>query len=97
MAHVKLRWTRIALADMAEAYDFIAADEPAAATRVLRCVDDAIALLRRFPDMGRPGRVKGTRELVVVGTPFVVPYRVKGDRVEILAVLHGSRRWPERL
>ena len=94
---MKLLWTRVALGDMGEAYDFVAMDQPAAAKRVMMQVEGAVALPRRFPGMGRPGRVKGTRELVVVGTPFVVPYRVREDRIEILAVLHGSRRWPERL
>ena len=94
---MRVFWTRIALADMAAAYDFVAADEPAAAKKIMRRIDGAIGLLRRFPDMGRPGRVKGTREIVVAGTPFVVPYRVRENRVEVLAVLHGSRRWPERL
>ena len=94
---MKLRWTRIALDDMEDAHEFIAADEPAATRRVMQQIEGAIALLRRFPDMGRCGRVKGTRELVVAGTPFVVPCRVKEDRIEILAVLHGARRWPERL
>ncbi len=94
---MRVFWTRIALADMAAAYDFVAADEPAAAKKILRRIDGAIGLLRRFPDMGRHERVKGTREIVVAGTPFVVPYRVRENRVEVLAVLHGSRRWPERL
>lgn len=50
--------------------------------------------LAEFPGLGRPGRLAQTRELVVPGTPYVVPYTVKGDTVHILAVLHHSQRWP---
>lgn len=53
--------------------------------------------LLAYPNLGRQGRVRGTRELVVLGTPFVIPYRVKEGRIEILAVLHGARRWPDAL
>jgi len=45
--------------------------------------------------MGRPGRVDGTREFVVAGTPYIIPYRVRGETVELLAVMHGARRWPD--
>jgi toxin ParE1/3/4 len=51
--------------------------------------------LRDHPNLGKPGRLTGTRELVVGGTPYVVPYRGLGDDVEILAVFHGARRWPD--
>jgi toxin ParE1/3/4 len=55
----------------------------------------SIDALRDHPNLGKPGRLTGTRELVVGGTPYVVPYRVLGDDVEILAVFHGARRWPD--
>jgi plasmid stabilization system protein ParE len=58
---------------------------------------DAIELLCTQPQMGRPGRLAGTRELVVSGTPYIVPYRVRRERVELLAVLDGRRQWPRRL
>ncbi len=54
----------------------------------------SVDALRDHPNLGRPGRLTGTRELVVSGTPYVVPYRVLGDDVQILAVFHGARRWP---
>jgi toxin ParE1/3/4 len=57
----------------------------------------AVGQLKAFPDIGRPGRVRGARELVVVGTPYVIPYRVKGEEVQILRVYHAARRWPKRL
>ncbi len=53
--------------------------------------------LSDFPNLGRPGRRRGTRELVVHGGPFIVAYKVRGDVIEILRVFHGSRRWPDSL
>ena len=48
------------------------------------------------PGLGRPGRVPGTRELIVSGTRYIVPYRVKEDVVQIITVLHGAQKWPDR-
>jgi plasmid stabilization system protein ParE len=76
---------------------YIASDSPAAAARVVRRITISVARLRNYPAMGRPGRVPGTRELVVSGTPYIVPYRVRGDAVEILRVFHAARRWPKHL
>jgi toxin ParE1/3/4 len=63
---------------------------------VVARVLDAAAMLAQQPGLGRPGRVPGTRELVVLKTRYIVPYRVRGDTVEILRVFHSSRRLPER-
>jgi toxin ParE1/3/4 len=63
------------------------------AERILRAVD----LLATQPEMGRPGRVLGTRELVVPDTGFIVPYRVRGGRLDLIAIFHGRQRWPARL
>jgi toxin ParE1/3/4 len=52
--------------------------------------------LREFPALGRPGRVAGTRELVIPGTPYIVPYRVTGEGIHVLTLMHSSQRWPER-
>lgn len=91
---MRVRWTRLALADLAAARDYIAREAPEAAARVVDRIEGAVRNLERHPALGRPGRVDGTRELVVPGTPFIVPYRVHGDSVEILALLHAARRWP---
>jgi toxin ParE1/3/4 len=76
----------------------IAEDNPAAAKRValhiLHCVE---GLLAQHPKLGAPGRVPGTRELVIPKTPYIVPYRVRGSRIEIARVYHSARRWPDRL
>jgi toxin ParE1/3/4 len=91
---VRVRCLRKALANLDEEAEYIAKDNPAAAGRLaLRILAEA-ELLRENPAMGRAGRAPGTRELVVAGTPYIVPYRVRGELVEILRVFHGTRKWP---
>jgi addiction module RelE/StbE family toxin len=91
---MKIKWVRLALNDLDEAGKYIAQDNPAAASRVLKRIRDATCLLAEQPHAGRAGRVPGTRELVIAGTPFIIPYRVIGDTVQILRVLHAKRKWP---
>ena len=90
---LKLRWTRPALADLIEAQNYIARDNPAAAQAVAQRVWDASKNLCDQPGMGRPGHVQGTREWPVSQTPYLIVYRVKNDAVEILRVWHGRRNW----
>ena len=88
-------WTTTALEELDTIQDFIALDSPAAAHKLASAlIGRASALLSRHPLGGRLGRAPGTRELPVTGTPYIVVYRVH-ERVEILAVIHGARRWPE--
>jgi toxin ParE1/3/4 len=89
---MNLRYRSIALADLAGIHDYIARDNPAAATRVLRRIEKAIDRLRILPLSGRPGIVKGTRILVVPGLPYVVIYRVTEEFVDIVAVAHTATR-----
>ena len=93
---MSVRWTKPALRDLEEIGDFIARDDAAAAAKTVATILDHAEALARHPHLGRAGRIAGTRELVVAHTPFVVPYRVVGDDVQILAVFHGARQWPER-
>jgi toxin ParE1/3/4 len=87
-------WRRQAEQDLQRIFDFILENNPAAAQRVAERIERRVAELQAHPRAGRRGRVAGTRELVVAGTPYIVAYRVKGRRIDILAVLHGARRWP---
>ena len=91
---MRIRWLRGAAANLDEEKAYIAASDPAAAKRIATRIVDAVARLAEHPQMGRAGRVPGTRELVVPGTPYIVPYRVRGDAVEILRVFHAARKWP---
>lgn len=94
---MKVAWTRAALADLGNAFEFIADERPAAAVKVIDRIKNAVAAISRHPEIGRPGRIDGTRELVVPGTPFILPYRVMHKTVQLLGVIHASRRWPDRL
>jgi toxin ParE1/3/4 len=68
------------------------------AARYFRRLEDIHEYIsQQNPAAARPGRVAGTRELVIVGTPYIVPYRVKADVIQIITVLHGAQRWPDRL
>ena len=92
---MRVRWLRKALRNLDEEASFIAADDATAARLVVRRVLTAVALLAEQPGMGRPGRVPGTRELLVPKTRYIVPYRVHGETVEVLRVFHTSRRLPD--
>ena len=93
---MRVRWLRTALRNLEAEASFIAEDDPAAARLVVRRVLTAVAMLATQPALGRPGRVPNTRELVVLKTRYIVPYRVRGDAIEILRVFHTSRRLPQK-
>ena len=93
-----MRWTKHAERDLDEIASYIGQDSPAAAARVvLELIDNVEAILLKRPAIGRSGRVLGTRELVIGGLPYIVPYRVREKDIEILRVLHTSRQWPYEL
>lgn len=92
---MRVRWTYPALADLEAIGDFIARDNPVAAKQIVARLVGSVNALRDHPNLGRRGRLTGIRELIVSGTPYVVPYRVLDDDVQILAVFHGARRWPK--
>jgi len=94
---MRVRWLRKALQNLAGEAEYIARNDPVAAAHMVARMSEAVERLSSFPALGRPGRVVGTRELVVTGTPYIIPYRVRGGDVEILRVFHAARKWPERL
>ena len=91
-----LLWSPEALQDLRDIRVYISQDDPGAAKaivgRIVRLVSEQ---LPDNPEIGRPGRVEGTRELVISRTPFVVPYRVREGAIDILRVYHAARMWPE--
>jgi toxin ParE1/3/4 len=89
-----IEWTLSAIGDLRQAGEFISLDNPDAALRMAERVKEAIEALTDFPHIGRPGRVPNTKELVISGTPFIATYRVKQGAVQILRILHHSRKWP---
>ena len=86
-------WTSPARAHLEDLYEYIAESHESAAANQVATLLRATGTLGDFPELGRPGRRRGTRELVVSGTPYIVAYRVRLGAVEILAVIHGARRW----
>ncbi len=91
---MQIRWQDDAINDLVQIRRFIAMDNPSAAAKVADRIRSAVPELADQPGMGRPGRVPGTREMVLVDVPYVIAYRVEGNCVVILRVLHSSRKWP---
>ncbi|WP_160010588.1 type II toxin-antitoxin system RelE/ParE family toxin [Rhizobium sp. 18055] len=92
-----IRYTRRALRSLRHIGEWIGRDNPTAARGVLVRLAAAIDLLCDQPDMGRPGRIKGTRELALADIPYIVAYRLNARHVEIIAVFHAAQRWPDRM
>jgi toxin ParE1/3/4 len=93
---VKLVWTQPALRHLSAAREYISIDNPAAANRQIERIELTVNRLKAFPMMGRVGIQAGTREFPVPGTPYILVYRVRDERLRILAVLHGARNWKSR-
>ena len=91
---MRIVWNRRARSDLVRLRSFIAETDPNRADLVARRIRDSSATLATFPYRGRTGRLSDTRELVVARTPYVVVYRVVGEVVEILHVVHGAQDWP---
>ena len=89
-----LVWLKRAIQDRDAQLDHIAKDDPMKAVVQGDRIAEQIDILLQHPQMGRPGRKQGTRELVISRTPFIVVYRLNGKRIELLRLLHGSQQWP---
>ncbi|MGD0201650.1 MAG: type II toxin-antitoxin system RelE/ParE family toxin [Bryobacteraceae bacterium] len=89
---MQIVWTAKAVTHLTEIHQFIAADKPDAAARTAARILQAVELLGAHPHLGRSGRHPNTREIIVPGTPYLIPYRICAERLQILAVLHGARK-----
>ena len=92
---MNLRWHRNAEIDLSNLADYIAEDNPSAALRVFHKVVTTAEHLSTFPQLGKKGRVAGTRELVVSGLPYIIVYRFSETEVIIVGIQHTSLLWPE--
>jgi toxin ParE1/3/4 len=92
-----LEWSVFARSDRKSIFDYIEADNPQAAITLDERIEECILNLVQFPLMGRTGRIEGTRELVINRTPYVAAYRVTGETITILRVLHGAQQWPDSI
>jgi toxin ParE1/3/4 len=91
---MEIRWSPEAAADFAGIIEYVRTQKLSAADRIAHTVYDTVTSLESFSRRGRPGRIEGTRELVLAPLPFVVVYRITQNVVEVVRVLHGSQRWP---
>jgi len=94
---MKVVWSRRAMRHLAHLRDYIDNNSEQNAALVANRILKAVDFLQNHPEMGRPGRVVGTRELVVPDTSCIVPYRVRLGRLELIAVFHGRQKWPVKL
>ncbi|MDP2431008.1 MAG: type II toxin-antitoxin system RelE/ParE family toxin [Pseudomonadota bacterium] len=93
---MRVDWLPQARRNLIQEADYLAGKNPAAAHDMLQTIRSAVRLLAQQPGAGRPGRVPGTRELVIQHYPYLIPYRVRGDVLEVLRVFHTSRKPPEK-
>jgi toxin ParE1/3/4 len=91
---MQLRWAREAADDLERIADYLLAHSPDRAAELVRSVYEAPAALLAFPNRGRSGRIEGTRELVLTPLPYIVVYKVVGDAVFVVRILHGAQKWP---
>jgi addiction module RelE/StbE family toxin len=91
---MKIRWTPLAQQDLDAVYGYIRQEHPKAASRIVERVFKSVEMLSRYHSVGRLGRVLKTRELAIPSTPFIVVYRPTQNEIQILAIIHGARRWP---
>ncbi len=91
---VRIVWLRSAERNLEEQIEYLAERNPNAAEALVDRITSAAARLADHPRSGRRGRVAGTRELVVPGTPYILVYRIEANEVRIHRALHGSQRWP---
>jgi len=94
---MRLRYTQRAKTDLSEIYDFVAQENRHAAARIMTKIRDTLSSLIANPFMGRPGRIDGTRELIVTHFPFIVAYRLQNKDIQVLAIIHTARLWPDAL
>jgi addiction module RelE/StbE family toxin len=91
---MRIEWSAPASEDRDAIFDYVEADNPSAAIGVDNRIREQVGDLGSFPELGRPGRVEGTRELVIVHTPYIAAYRIADGTVTVLRILHGAQLWP---
>ncbi len=94
---MQVKWLRTAAQNLDDETNYLAKENPKIAKAFFSYVVKSVNQLAKFPELGRPGRVSGTRELVIQRYPYIVPYRIKDKSVEVLRVFHTSRVWPKLL
>lgn len=91
-----IKWLEDAIGDLQALHHYISQDKISAANHETKKILRAVELLSRQPEIGRRGRIVNTRELIVSGTPYIIPYRVKNNTIELLRVYHCAMQWPQQ-
>jgi toxin ParE1/3/4 len=91
---MKVIWSTPAVEDLERIFAHIGKENPTAAREVVETIYKGCEALRDFPRRGRPGRMKGRRELVFSPLPYIAVYEVKDYAVEISRIYHGAQDWP---
>jgi len=91
---VRLRWSDEARAQLREAQEFVVAENPSAARRLLAAIREAASRLRDFPHLGHAIEPAPVRSFAVPRTRYLLFYVVQADTVLIISVWHGAREWP---
>ena len=94
---MRIVWSLFAIEDREAIFTYIESDSPRTASRIDDLIESQVELLATTPEIGRPGRVSGTRELVIQRTPYIVAYQIEGKVVRVLRVLHGAQLWPDEM
>jgi toxin ParE1/3/4 len=92
---MQVKWLKWALRNLEQARNYVFQDNPTAAQELIIKIQNAANQLQKYPFMGKNGRVEGTRELIISNSPYILIYRVKEESVEVLRILHTSKRYPE--
>jgi toxin ParE1/3/4 len=89
-------WSPLALNDLRQIHDYIATDNPAAAYKIRKTIIERIGLLADYPELGRRSyRLSGVRDLIIAGTEYIAIYGLTDSAINIYALVHGKRKWPE--
>ncbi|MGD9581314.1 MAG: type II toxin-antitoxin system RelE/ParE family toxin [Vampirovibrionia bacterium] len=93
-----IKWTELASQDLDFIHDYIVKDNPTAAVDVVIHVMESVEkLIPQNTAIGRPGRLLGTRELIITKYPYIVLYRILNNEIEVIRVIHTSMKWPENI
>ena len=93
---MRVIWSERSISELSEIWDYVAKDSETYAALILRRIQTAVERLPATPEIGRIGRVVGTRELVVQRTPYIVAYETSRHVISVLSVVHGAREWPKQ-
>ncbi|MBE9050939.1 type II toxin-antitoxin system RelE/ParE family toxin [Nostocales cyanobacterium LEGE 11386] len=92
---MQIKWLRRALRNLEQAHNYILKENPQVAPELILKIQNAANQLKNYPFVGKSGRIEGTRELIISNSPYILIYRVSEESVEILRVLHTSKRYPD--